>query len=183
MLMILTKLLFCGGFSFPYAGYLCVACSHKFSSSVKKWASGSLKSVFDRAYAIQTRPRFNVPSERCGITFKPKWHTRSTPALAEILTVPSLGIELRTFGMLGALTTAESWMFNYYLPHDVIIIYNSFSSPLKFSHILTVTVAKFIFLPLIFLNNIIIYLVLFSFILVKIVPCFLFYFVIPILPA
>ena len=61
------------GFSSPYADILCVAGPHKI---LPQWGSGSLKSVFDRAHATRTRPRFNVPSERRGITFQPKWLTR-----------------------------------------------------------------------------------------------------------
>ena len=75
-----------------------------------QWESGSLKSVFDRAHATRTRSRFNVPSKRCGITFQPKWHTKihtRTGREAKIPTVPPLGFKPRTFGMVGALTTAE----------------------------------------------------------------------------
>ena len=71
--------------SFPYYVLgMCVRLAGP-QNSFPQWASWSLKSEFERAHAaIQTRPPFNVPYERRGITFQPQWQTRSTTALAEM---------------------------------------------------------------------------------------------------
>ena len=83
--------------SYVYARYLCVVGP---TISFPQWASGSLKSVFDRAQATLTRPLFNIPSECRCITFclsdthDPHLHwPRSRQSL--------LGFKLQTFAMVG----------------------------------------------------------------------------------
>ena len=85
---------FCG--DFPPVCWVSM-CSRR-SFYCLQWALGSLKSLFDRAHATQTRPPFKIPFELRGITFQPKWHTRintRTGREAKIPMVPLLGFELR----------------------------------------------------------------------------------------
>ena len=58
--------------------------------------------MFDRAHATRTRPRFNVPSERRGITIQVshKIHTRT--GWGTIPNIPTLGIDPRTCGVVDA---------------------------------------------------------------------------------
>ena len=64
--------------------------------------SRSLKSIFDRLHAIQTRLWFNVPSELQGIAYQTKCHIRYTPTLIEKSSpLPPIGVDRHSCGVAG----------------------------------------------------------------------------------